>query len=392
MSKPTDLDLLSRHLDGDLSADEARRLEERLGVEPELAARQQQLLATLDLLQELPAEEPVPPALHAQALAMAAPLPDRRRASRGPALSWGLAALAAAAALALAVRPPAPTRIAQDPAGPLLQGRTHLSLADGTTVDLDGRARLVPGPCPTCSPEAPVPLSLPQVLGGAAVGAALTVVVYEGRAVVTPGDGGPSTTVEAGQRHVLGGGAQPEAPVAAREAGPVTGAAASAEELDRLREENDRLRLENALVRGSLAAHEGAPIPWPEHVPEPLRPDGFAARVEAAVAGLEGLELLEVDCDEYPCLAVVRSSDVEPGWERKAQAVPEGLNQELGEGYGIVAMARGEDDGQEPIMMLAFGLVEASEDGPAEDPKRIGYRAEQVMHAAAEEIRDGATD
>lgn len=162
------------------------------------------------------------------------------------------------------------------------------------------------------------------------------------------------------------------------------------EELARLREENAQLRFENALVKGSLATHQGAPLDWPADLPELLREEGFSARVSAAAAAIEGLDLVDIDCSEYPCLAVLRSQDTEPGWEDQARAVPDALSAELGEGYGTMMMARGEDDGDEPVMMMAFALV-PSEEGealPQDQATRIGYRAEEAMTAATDEVRE----
>lgn len=114
-------ELLSRFLDGDLDAAEARLLEQRLATEPELATElealrrlQLQVRSVAERMQ-LPAELEAPPRLPGRG---AAPLPRRVP----PAVRWlGLAAglaLAVTVALEVGRRPPSPPAPARDAAPP----------------------------------------------------------------------------------------------------------------------------------------------------------------------------------------------------------------------------------------------------------------------------------
>ena len=114
-------ELLSRFLDGDLDAAEARLLEQRLALEPGLAVelealrRLQLRVRSVAERMQLPAELEAPPRLPGRG---AAPLPRRVP----PAVRWlGLAAglaLAVTVALEVARRPPSPPAPARDAAPP----------------------------------------------------------------------------------------------------------------------------------------------------------------------------------------------------------------------------------------------------------------------------------
>jgi hypothetical protein len=58
---------------------------------------------------------------------------------------------------------------------------------------------------------------------------------------------------------------------------------------------------------------ETEPIDWPDEVPEAYRPDAFRGIVQKVLADCAiRAELVRVDCDEPPCIAVLRFPD-EPG-------------------------------------------------------------------------------
>src|SRR5690606_3710605 len=75
-----------------------------------------------------------------------------------------------------------------------------------------------------------------------------------------------------------------------------------------------------------VAAETDAPWAFPETLPEQFTPAGFERIVRDVVRECDlGVELSEIDCSEYPCLAWVRSKDLEqthvtpsacPAWRR----------------------------------------------------------------------------
>lgn len=65
------------------------------------------------------------------------------------------------------------------------------------------------------------------------------------------------------------------------------------------------LRVRAKLLDGRRAAREGEARPWPDDVPAAESPAGFRQRLDAAIAALPGASVLEVDCEEHPCVAVL---------------------------------------------------------------------------------------
>ena len=76
---------------------------------------------------------------------------------------------------------------------------------------------------------------------------------------------------------------------------------------------DERARLERALSAVELQlkitehrriAREGVEAPWPD-APDPLQvPETYKAKLTAALAEVDG-EVLEMECDEYPCIVAV---------------------------------------------------------------------------------------
>jgi len=76
----------------------------------------------------------------------------------------------------------------------------------------------------------------------------------------------------------------------------------------------------------TLADETGDRWAFPPDLPEPFTPGGFERIVREVVRECDlGVELSEIDCSEYPCLAWVRSKDLEqthvtpsacPAWRR----------------------------------------------------------------------------
>ncbi|MCB9778474.1 MAG: hypothetical protein H6742_07925 [Alphaproteobacteria bacterium] len=387
---PDRLEALSRLLDGDLPGDEADALRDAIAQDPALARAWQTLQALPGDLAALPTALPAPPPLTAQPVETAAPSPSAPSSAPSPSarprrslpgwLPWSVAAAALLAALwpaassfpSASTAPSSPTTVSVPGASVEIAGRAHLSTQEPSMR--------------------PLPLS-----AAAAGGALLTVAVYEGSARILPDDGSAAVDIAAGQERTVSlpvgavddrtGGTVPARALDPRSTDDV---AVLRDEVARLQQENESLRLENALVRGSLAAHQGEAVPWPDDAPAALQPRAFEDAVRAAVDRADGLDLLAVDCDEFPCLAILRSADAGPDWAERVQAVPQGLAEELGgdEPLSVMAMARGEvdDDGNE-VMLSAFALLPSQGDPRALGP-RIDYRAEGLMEGLAEDAKE----
>ncbi len=79
------------------------------------------------------------------------------------------------------------------------------------------------------------------------------------------------------------------------------------ERTDALDTEVAALKFEEGLLRSQLGIIGGLPIPWPDDAAPQWREAQVREQVEAAMSGLEGIVLHELDCSEYPCQLVVES-------------------------------------------------------------------------------------
>jgi anti-sigma factor RsiW len=302
---------LSALASGDLPPERARALRDRIEREPEVAAaweRMQQLVADLDAL---PADHPElsgPPVV-------VVPAPTVRR--RSPL--WGGMALLAAVALGFVAGrttgPPDDWILAGDA---VVDGDVQLMAAD-VPVSVDGRARIsvepVGGSARVEGQEREVPMNRSAILAGLA-GAAVTVTVYEGTALVHAGDEADAPLqVRPGEPvHVRGG-----AEAARRKGGaplPVEGSARDAALEQRVEELQAELaaiegelqteRFGAAVARGQLKAEQGEVSEWPDEVPDALREETIREQLVERLAGLEGFDVEEVDCYEFPCVVALR--------------------------------------------------------------------------------------
>ncbi len=101
------------------------------------------------------------------------------------------------------------------------------------------------------------------------------------------------------------------------------------ERVSELEAEVQRLSLLGAIASGRVEGHEGIEQAWPEALPDRFTPEGVEAAVAAALEEVEGGELLEVDCSEYPCIAWMQSHlDADPEvWTSSFTPVHEALGQ-----------------------------------------------------------------
>ncbi len=375
---------LSRLLDGDLPPAEAAALWQRIADEPEVAAAWAQLRALPEQLSDLPDLAP-PPGLDARVLAAEAPSPGRR--------AWQLplaAALALAATLLLLLWPASEPALLLSEGEQWVEGRA-LVMAGGLPVRVQGRAKI--------SVE---PSGSSQRVGGqevenmdfkhamaAAAGAAVTVVVLEGRALVSGADG--ETAVAAGEswssspeprdEH-----AAPRRVVRRSAAAPADDPEALRERVAELEQELEALEFQGAVQRGRLAAVEGSSQPWPEDLDQALQPSAFQASLDAAVIGREDLELLEVNCDEFPCYAVLRSHSEHPEWAHEVgPAMKDAVIGEAEGDFGLwnAAVASRSDAGE--LRLVGFSIIPSEQSG--DDLRtRLDYRAEGSLTGWMEDL------
>lgn len=332
---------LSRLKSGHLPPSEASALTERMDREPALSEAAEQLDALVDLLQALPEEAP-PPGLDDRVLRRAAPPSPARgvspppappEAQRGPLhslLPWAMTVLATAAAVLLALRPAPEARVIVASGDQVVEGHVRI-LAEDVAIDLDGQARItvepILPPAREPTPEAPMKVVLSS-LGGAVGGAIVTVMVLEGRALVTSPEG-EAVALAPGDRQVI---APPRAALAGL--APITETPPSEDPrtLEALEAENAQLRQQlaeaqfsSAVARGQVARSQGDPSPWPADLDPAWAPAAFEQHLRAEVAKIPGLELQQLDCEEFPCVATLLAKDLGDDWQKKLEQLPDNL-------------------------------------------------------------------
>jgi hypothetical protein len=161
-------------------------------------------------------------------------------------------------------------------------------------------------------------------------------------------------------------------------------AAALEDEIADMEQELDRLRMEAAMAKGQLSHYEGDPQPWPEDVHAGFQPAAFEDAAEQAVADLDDAELLEVDCAEFPCLAVFRSFDEGPEWHQgihERMPDPEGYDGEVGK--MVWASESSGAEGTARLLTLAL-MPEGHEDSGLHE--RTEFRAGTLTEDIADEV------
>ncbi len=395
MSRDELYEELSRLLADDLPADRAAALRARIQAEPGVAAAWEEMRALSASLGDLPDEAP-PAGLDRRVLAhgdraerAVPPAPGQREWTESSLRRWAAWGLAACLVVALLwPRHRDPAEVVLGYGQEVVQGHVNV-LAGDVRVEVDGAAAIhvePPAGMARVSRQEVMEMDRKTLLAAFA-GAAVTVAVIEGYALISDAGDTP-LRVEAGETRTVGtpvvASARPRAGVdRERAAASADLSSASPEELlaeiDRLRAENEGLRLQSSVARGVVDHYEGVAQPWSDDVPAPFRPDAFPDAIRDAVAEMEDAELIDVDCEEFPCVAVIRSTTDRHDW---AKAMEEGLprTDELGyEGpVGLSIWAHGTrgDEGEVKLVGVAYTPGEGHDD---DVHQRTDFRATQLF-------------
>lgn len=211
-------------------------------------------------------------------------------------------------------------------------------------------------------------------LGGVAVGVAATLFVERGTLTVIE-DGDVPRTVGPGERLVLG--APPSSPAETPQA-ELTRLRA---ELATLRQDKATAEFQAAVAEGQLVAERGEAIAWPAHVRAALLPAAFEGTVRSRFGPDSGVEVVAVDCAEFPCLAVVRTpSTGETGVPAPIKAL---LGDEAAWGGEVGAwVAASENVGEDgAAATVAFALGDADTWAGPEVGARLGWRSREWLEA-----------
>ena len=406
---------LSRLLAGELPPEEAEALRARLAADPALRARWEHMCARPGRLAPLPKEAEAAPATPRRAATPAgagatastfpAGLPTHTRppepaspgpraptpspAGRGPVgrLLLGAGWLAAAA-LALVLLRPGPTRV-------LTEGTErvdgHATVLAGTVrVEVEGVADVSvepSGPGARESGHLEKPMATSHLLAGLG-GALVTVTVLEGTAWIR-GEGEAPLEVKAGETRSVGAGGAGGAGDGARPGAPPATNLGKDEQIAALTAELEKVKLERAMAVGQLRRVQGTPQEWPTEVPSLYKPDGFRQFLDGRVRGLPGAEVLATDCEEYPCIAIIRSNSDAPDWVKELDPLSKDLEAAgFGDSISVMgAASETRDDDGRGTRLYAWGVAPGERGSEVAD--RMNTRLQEALKDATDEL---ATD
>jgi hypothetical protein len=168
------------------------------------------------------------------------------------------------------------------------------------------------------------------------------------------------------------------------------------ERKDALEEERARLELELEGIALQLKigehrrlAREGEEAPWPD-APDPMQVSAtFKANIEASLSEIGG-ELLEMECDEYPCIVAVAVPKLDEVNGVAGNAMDElfaGLNERGYLDHETVWMTTGDVDNE---YISIFAVRGPEDDGIS--GKRTTFRAERFGEETFERLRDVAEE
>jgi hypothetical protein len=147
--------------------------------------------------------------------------------------------------------------------------------------------------------------------------------------------------------------------------------------IDRLEQELDSVSTDRGLAENRVVALEGKPQPWPEDLPKGYSPEEFRATLTEALASQEGAELVDIDCSEYPCIAVLDLPT--EGGPQAARSLADKLTESGFEGDSDLMVMIGQREDEEGSQTVA--VLSAMPEGEAQvgATDRTNFRMRQAM-------------
>ncbi len=350
---------LSRLLDGDLDPEAAAALHARIRAEPGVAKAWAAMNRLPAAFAALPDEAPPMPTL-------SRPASPRRSRTAG----WVLTALAAGFGAALLLPRERP-ELVLDAGTSVVDGHVDALVGD-LRITVDGESVITVEPSAgllrDAGPE--VPMDRSHLLS-ALVGAAVSLTVNSGTAVLTaPGE--EPVTVATGQTRTVGA-PQAQAPAPAKQGDDPRIAALEAELTG--------LKLQRALQQAQLNGVNGTPVQFPANLPAAFSPAEFERNVRDGLRGKPGVELLSMNCEEYPCIAVLRTSNTGADWGQDLSALGSSIRDEAyGEDAGIHEDSELRHGPDGDLRVMAFSTTAPGSEDENTGTRRA-YRVKQLMDA-----------
>ena len=137
--------------------------------------------------------------------------------------------------------------------------------------------------------------------------------------------------------------------------------AAKEQEIARLQQELTALRADNEASQEHIAAIEGKPKSWPSNLPAGYRPEALESRINAMLEKSVLGTLTDLDCDEFPCIAVIETKQGGDDWSKKLQGALSDLarSPELGGRVSMSMSGSRREDGDKITQANAVAFAPA---------------------------------
>jgi hypothetical protein len=124
-------------------------------------------------------------------------------------------------------------------------------------------------------------------------------------------------------------------------------------------------------------AIEGKPREWPANLPAAYRGEALESKLNAMLQKTGLGNLADLNCDEYPCVAVIQAKNGDANWQKNLQAALKELaaSGEFGPGTSISMWGSHSDSDNGPPTILSAVALTPQADYDDELHKRTGNRA-----------------
>jgi hypothetical protein len=124
-------------------------------------------------------------------------------------------------------------------------------------------------------------------------------------------------------------------------------------------------------------AVEGKPREWPANLPAAYRSEALESKLNAMLQKTGLGNLADINCDEYPCVAVIQAKNGDANWQKNLQAALKEMaaTGEFGPGTSISMWGSHSDNENGPPTILSAVALTPQADYDDELHKRTGNRA-----------------
>jgi len=152
-------------------------------------------------------------------------------------------------------------------------------------------------------------------------------------------------------------------PVAARTSPPIRRPSPGDRELGALQAETEALRERVASAESLVEDAWGKEMPWPADIPEGYRRPAFEQHLATFVSARGLGHVVEIDCAEYPCIAILQQQDAgAPGGEALRDSLLEMTRQYYPGQVRLSMWTSQHGDGAEAVTFTAIGLLPVASD------------------------------